>query len=770
MLSALLALVALPTAPLHLQETPPTGTEQATAERAVEDRERTSFQTGSFYKPNIHIPADVAIVYGISKDMPARVKSWRDAGYRVSLMTGVAWGEYQDYLYGRFDGKNHENEAQQEKSGYKISHGRDVYYMSPGPSYGQFLSQGVQRAIDAGVEAVYLEEPEFWVRGGYGDGFKQEWQTMYGTPWQDPQSSVDARWKANKLMYFLYRRALQQVFDHVQESNQRTGKHVRCYVATHSLLNYASWGIVSPESSLAKLKGCDGYIAQVWTGTARTPNIFRGKQAERTFDTAYLEYGAAMNMVRGTNKRMTFLADPIEDNPDHDWGDYRHNWEACVTASLLHPEVNHFEVMPWPERIFNGKYPSVDNRTKRVPVPPDYATELQVVIHALDQVKAQSWEENSFGIDPDRDQDAESPMGSSDEDLTSDLLGVQRTGVLVSDSLMFERGGPSESDNNLNHIYGLALPFVEAASPVYPVQLENLNQPHYLRNFGTLLLTYEGQKPLSAEPHQALAKWVKAGGRLLVFDDDSDPFNKVKDWWSDRFANPRQELFQELGAPLDFVGSMAVGKGSLVRIPVQPSQLARQSEGDLLVTDLARLASESMANPFQSPSLSTLRDELQPRVTKNPNSPRPQTIWGGLRRIFDASFRLMGKAGYVNLFDPHLAFHSPNDTIPATGLLQWIDAPDPHNRSMTATGNNSLPILLAAAGKVRHEMKRAHRYSFTLEGIEGTPSVLLFQLPAKPKSVTVAGVKHKFAWNAKVQLAWVKFPNRAIAQNITVTW
>ena len=27
-------------------------------------------------------------------------------------MTGVAWGEYQDYLYGRFDGINHEDEVQ----------------------------------------------------------------------------------------------------------------------------------------------------------------------------------------------------------------------------------------------------------------------------------------------------------------------------------------------------------------------------------------------------------------------------------------------------------------------------------------------------------------------------------------------------------------------------------------------------------------------------------------------------------------------------------
>ena len=94
---------------------------------------------------------------------------------------------------------------------------------------------------------------------------------------------MDAQWRASKLKYFLYRRALQQVFDYVQDYNQRTGRHVRCYVPTHSLLNYAQWRIVSPESSLARLNGCDGYIAQVWTGTSRTPNRLSRRTARAHF-------------------------------------------------------------------------------------------------------------------------------------------------------------------------------------------------------------------------------------------------------------------------------------------------------------------------------------------------------------------------------------------------------------------------------------------------------------------------------------------------------
>jgi len=153
---------------------------------------------------------------------------------------------------------------------------------------------------------------------------------------------------------------------------------VRCYVPTHSLINYAHWCIVSPESSLAKLDGCDGYIAQVWTGTARTPNHFRGVRRERTFETAFLEYGAMQNLVRATGRSVWYLNDPVEDNPRHDWTDYRGNWESTLVASLLQPEVWQYEVAPWPERIFGGKYPRDAKPEDRRAIPPEYASELQV--------------------------------------------------------------------------------------------------------------------------------------------------------------------------------------------------------------------------------------------------------------------------------------------------------------------------------------------------------------------------------------------------------
>ena len=118
------------------------------------------------------------------------------------------------------------------------------------------------------------------------------------------------------------------------------------------------------------------------------------------------------NLVRASGRRVWYLNDPIEDNPNHNWDDYRMNWENTLTASLFQPEVWRYEIMPWPERIFNGKYPARDssdtrpakqlehtpngtglggfgprNAAARCSIPKAYETELQAVVRALGDMK-----------------------------------------------------------------------------------------------------------------------------------------------------------------------------------------------------------------------------------------------------------------------------------------------------------------------------------------------------------------------------------------------
>ena len=681
-------------------------------------QERTVFQTSSSYSDRINLRADVAIVYGFDKGMPDRVKAWRNRGYKVHLMTGVAWGEYQDYYFGRWDGINHEDEAQTRKNGEKVGHGKDVYYMSPGKNYGKYLAEGVRRALEVGVEAVHLEEPEFWEFGGYGEGFKREWRDHYKEDWQDPTSSPDARWRAAKLMYFLYRRALQQVFDSIQDYNKEKGTKVRCYVPTHSLINYASWGIVSPESSLARLNGCDGYIAQVWTGTAREPNFYAGTKKERTFETAYLEYGSMQNLVRSTGRTVWYLADPIEDNANHDWRDYRDNYHSTLVASLLQPDVAQYEVMPWPERIFNGTYPSADDKTKRIPIPEAYATELQVVINALKDMRQKSnrWDSGSHGI-----------------------------GVMVSDSLMFQRGGPSASDGEMGHFYGLALPFLKRGMPVQPIQLENVTLRGYLDATKVILMTYEGMKPLSPDVHDAIVKWVKGGGTLVFVDNSRDPFHRVREWWNSdglTYATPREHLFERLGVAREPSELTKIGKGRLLYLPKSPNiDVSRSKTGP---DWLAQKVKENAPNlAWKESSSLVLRRG-------------PYVVAAGMDETDSPKQTLRGS--FVDLFDPEL--NVQNDIM--------LDAGSRHLLVDLAKYQKR---VIASSGEVIEKETSSTRWVGTIEGISNTQAVILLRSPKPPKSVSLEGRGlTKVKYDSKRKFLWLRFDNKPTPQKITIDY
>ena len=150
------------------------------------DTIKTTFQTSQEWRPTIDNRADAVMVYGVtgnpsdkkgSVPFEERVKSWRDRGYTVHYMTGIAWGEYQDYFTGKWDGKWHLDEGQVTQEGDTLWHGHLVPYLVPSDNFLTYLKEEhIKRVIDAGIDQIFLEEPEFWARGGYSDAFKREWQ------------------------------------------------------------------------------------------------------------------------------------------------------------------------------------------------------------------------------------------------------------------------------------------------------------------------------------------------------------------------------------------------------------------------------------------------------------------------------------------------------------------------------------------------------------------------------------------------------------------
>ncbi|MBO5195198.1 MAG: hypothetical protein J6B62_09930, partial [Bacteroidales bacterium] len=312
----------------------------------VQDGVKTTFQSSREWRPTIDNRADAVMVYGVGGNpsdrsrrgisFEDRVKSWQDKGYITHFMTGIAWGEYQDYFTGKWDGEWHLDEGQVTSKGDTIWHGHLVPYIVPSDNYLKYIKERhVKRVIDAGIDAIFMEEPEFWARGGYSESFKREWKKYYGFDWRPQHESPENTYLSSKLKYHLYYNALNEVFTFAKEYGRSKGMDVKCYVPTHSLVNYSQWQIVSPEASLASLPCVDGYIAQVWTGTSREPNFYEGVYAERVFETAYLEYGSMESMTAPTGRKMFFLTDPIEDRAK-DWDDYKRNYQATFTAQLLY--------------------------------------------------------------------------------------------------------------------------------------------------------------------------------------------------------------------------------------------------------------------------------------------------------------------------------------------------------------------------------------------------------------------------------------------------
>lgn len=475
-------------------------------------------------------------------------------------MTGVSWGEYQDYLYGRFDGIDHHDEGQLRRNGSDISHGKDVPYMVPSNSFAHYLASNLRKAVDYGVEAIHLEEPEFWVESGYSDAFKREWKIYYKEDWQDPQSTPEAQYRASKLKQYLYTRTLDRLCSELKEyALVKYGRLLRFYVPTHSLINYTQWKIVSPESALIDLPTIDGYIAQIWTGTSRSENVYRGLRKERTFETAFLEYGVMQELVRGTGRRMWYLADPIEDNPRHTWVDYRENYYRTVTASLFHPEISDYEVSPWPNRVMNGRHMLTEGGEQGI-IPAEYKTNLLEVMHTLRQMK----------------DNADSEW----------ITKTSEVAVMIADSAMFQRICPVEGGDDspeFSSFFGLALPLLKGGIAARPVQLDNVKRfAGYLDAYKTMILSYEFMKPQSPDINGVIANWVKNGGTLVYVGDGSDPFMNIREWWNTglgTYSNPAEHLFESLGltrTPEE--GLHSAGSGRVLYIKTAPKLLAENAE------------------------------------------------------------------------------------------------------------------------------------------------------------------------------------------------
>ena len=263
--------------------------------------------------------------------------------------------------------------------------------------------------------------------------------------------------------------------------------------------------------------------------------------------------------------------------------------------------------------------------------------------------------------------------------------------------------------------------------PVEPVQIESTyskSAAGFLNPYKLLLLTYDGQKPPSPEFHSALTAWVRAGGVLIVLDDDKDPDNQATDWWNsngNHFATPRDHLFQVLGLPPTATGLHAVGKGYVLYESQSPAALTYLPNGGNVVYDLVQKAAKSVHLPLKETNALILRRgpyviaaglDNEPGITRQPSA-HPQSVTGDL----------------INLFDADLA-ETPEVAV------------KPGTRALLLDVNyfkSSTPRVLAASAKITGEHASAGSLTFQAEGIDQTNAVIRILSTKPPREVTVNG-------------------------------
>lgn len=697
---------------------------------------KTTFQSSREWRPTIDNRADAVMVYGVggnpsdrtrSRSFEERVRSWREKGYTVHFMTGIAWGEYQDYFTGKWDGKPHLDEGQVTAQGDTIWHGHMVPYIVPSMNFIKYLNERhVKRVIDAGVDAIFMEEPEFWARSGYSDAFKREWKEYYGFDWRPQHESPENTYLSNKLKYHLYYRALNEVFTFAKEYGRSKGMDVKCYVPTHSLVNYSQWQIVSPEASLASLPCVDGYIAQVWTGTSREPNYYNGKPRERVFETAFLEYGSMQSMTAPTGRKMFFLTDPIEDRAK-DWDDYRRNYQATFVAQLLYPGVADYEVMPWPERIYEGLYSVGAGSREKTRIPRFYSTQMQVMINSLNKM----------------------PLSDSK------VSGSHGIGVLMSNSLMFQRfpNHDGYDDPQLANFYGQALPLIKRGVPVETVHIENLGYPATLSDIKVLLMSYSNMKPLDPESHKHLAEWVKNGGVILFSGSDKDPFQNVREWWNQNgnsFTAPSQHLFSLMGMPANAPeGEYRFGKGTVVVRRSDPKDYILNDRGDLkFVDEVSRLYSKSKAGKLEMKnSFELVRGAYRIlAVVDESVSEKPLTVDGT----------------FVDMFDPNLPVVTRKTVNPGEQALLF---------DVDKIGSREAQVIVSAS-RESDEVRGDRSYSYLTKSPIETTNVSRVWLPSAPVSVKIDGneVCDPSLWDKQSNTYLIKFENSPEGRRVEFAW
>src|SRR6185437_6708370 len=458
-----------------------------------------------------------------------------------------------------------------------------------------------------------------------------------------------------------------------------------------------------------------------------------GREKERVFENAYLEYGSMLSMTAPTHRKLFFLTDPIEDRP-RDWADYKRNYQATFTAEILYPTVDNYEVMPWPERIYTRPY-KLAHSDSAVLIPQYYSTQMQVMINVLNDIPASD----------------------------NRISGSGAIGVLMSNSLMFQRFPTHNGydDPQFANFYGQTLPLVKRGIPVQTVHMENLSYPATLAAVKVLVMSYSNMKPNSPEVHRAIANWVRRGGVLIYCGRDDDPYQSVMDWWDtkgEHYTAPSQHLFKLLGIRQGSDAALqrfSVGKGTAYVIRQDPKEFVLQTGGD---SAYFRVMSSAYAEDAHAGALTVRNNFYLERG--------PYDIISVLDENADSKPYVV-KGPVIDCFDPQLPVLAAKTVSPGEQSLLY---------DLSRVPDHLKPRVLVAASRNDEQHATANTFSLVAKSPENTQNSMRVLLPSRPVDVVVTDSKGQrvldlqTSWDASSNTLWLGFANSPEGIKVDLKW
>jgi hypothetical protein len=235
----------------------------------------------------------------------------------------------------------------------------------------------------------------------------------------------------------------------------------------------------------------------------------------------------------------------------------------------------------------------------------------------------------------------------------------------------------------------------------------------------------------------------------VVIDDDSDPYDAVREWWDTAplaYKTPREDLFEDLGIPRDAIGLYHVGRGVVLRESVSPAALSYRADGADYVRKAARRAAAAVGLKWKETDALVLRRG-------------PYVIAAGLDESVPGGkpFSLRGR--FIDLFDANLPVLREVLLKPGRRVLLF-DLDSDSDRE---------PRVLAAACRVRNEHVNGKTLSFQAEGIGDTEGVVRCAAPSAPAEVLVGGEPiNQTLYDSSSRTLLLRFPNSVSPVQIEV--